>query len=188
MLESSAVADQLVPAFTGTTSWAPTLPAVRQCYCVQLKQISHWPAGLGFAQRGAGFGEPAQYRGRRPALAILLVPRLDLAVHLAYTNAVRPVHQPAAVAREAKAVEPHHVDVAGAVGLALVEDLAGLVDRGEEQPAQDLLVGEIALRDAEFRRPCLDSAGEFGMRSAVAFLVAEPSGPGLRSERRRAAR
>ena len=46
-------------------------------------------------------------------------------------------HQPAAIAREAEAIEPHHVDFTGAVGLALFEDLAGFVDRGAEEPAQD---------------------------------------------------
>src|SRR5215469_4348691 len=72
---------------------------------------------------------------------------LDLAVDLGDADRVGPVHQAAAVAREAKAVEPHHIDVAGAVGLAFLEDLAGLVDRGEQQPAQDLLVREAPLRD-----------------------------------------
>src|SRR6516162_7233367 len=106
------------------------------------------------------------------------MPGLDLAVDLGDTNAVGPIHQPAAVAREAETIEPHYVDIAGAVCLALFEDLAGLVDRGKEQPAEDLLVTEGSLRDAEFGRLLLDHAGEVGvgMRGAVALLVAEPSG------------
>src|SRR5260370_38885998 len=109
------------------------------------------------------------------------MPRLDLAVSLGAADQGGPVHQAAAVAREAEAVEPHHVDVAGAVGLALFEDLAGLVDRGEQQPAQDLLVGEAALLDPHLGRLFLDDAGDLrvGMRGAVALLVAEPAGPGL---------
>src|SRR3984893_6934464 len=112
------------------------------------------------------------------------MPRLDLAVDLAHADAVGPVHQAAAITREAKAVEPHHVDVAGAVGLALFEDLARLVDRGEEQPMEDLLVGEALLRDPELLLFFLDYARGFGvgMRGAVAFLVVEPTGPGLLAE------
>jgi hypothetical protein len=106
----------------------------------------HRPAGLGFAEGRAGFGEAAQEGGGGPAFAVLLVPRLDLAVNLGDADAVGPVHQTAALAREAEAAQPHDVDVAGAVRLALFEDLAGLVDRGEEQPAQNLLVAEAALQ------------------------------------------
>src|SRR5207248_4093058 len=136
----------------------------------------HRPARLGLAQRGAGFGEAAQERGGGPTLAVLLMPRLDLAVDLGHPDAVGPVHQPAAVAWEAKAAQPHHIDVAGAVGLAFFEDLAGLVDRGEEQPAQDLLVAEGALPDPHLGRLLLDDAGDFGVGigGAVALLVAEP--------------
>src|SRR5207253_10012768 len=125
-----------------------------------------------------------QQGGGGPAFAILLVPGRDLAVNLGDADAVGPVHQPAAIAREAEAVEPHHIDVAGAVGLALFEDLAGLVDRGEQEPAQDLLVAEAALLDPHFGRLLLDDAGEFGvgMRGAVALLVAEPAGSGLLAE------
>src|SRR5271167_4160792 len=88
--------------------------------------------GLGFAERGVGFGETAQEGGGGPALAVALVPGGDLAVDLGDADAVGPVHQPAAVARKAEAAQPHHVDVAGPVGLALFEDLAGFVDRGEQ--------------------------------------------------------
>src|ERR1700736_653110 len=113
------------------------------------------------------------------------MPRLDLAVDFGDADAVGPVHQAAAVAREAKAVEPHHIDVAGAVGLALFEDLARLVDRGEEQPMEDLLVGEALLRDSELLRLFLDYAGEFGvgMRGAVSRHLAEPAGTVLLAER-----
>src|SRR6185312_11920634 len=90
--------------------------------------------------------------------AVALVPDCDLVVDLARTDPVGPEHQPAAIAREAEAVEPHHVDVAGAQRLALLEDLAGLVDGGEQQPTQDLLVAESALRDAHSSCHILDDA------------------------------
>jgi hypothetical protein len=59
--------------------------------------------------------------------------RPDLAVDFGDADRVGPMHQPTAVARKAKAVEPHHINVAGA-GLALFEDLAGLVDRRKREP------------------------------------------------------
>src|SRR5277367_2636418 len=116
-----------------------------------------------------------------PALAVALVPGGDLAVDLGDTDAVGPIHQPTAVARKAKAVEPHHIDIAGAIGLALFEDLAGFVDRGEPQPAQDLLVAEAALLDPHLGGLFLDHARDFGigMRGAVALFVAEPPGSAL---------
>ena len=123
----------------------------------------------------------AQQARRRPALAVLLMPAGDLVVDLAHADAVGPEHQPAAIAREAEAVQPHHVDVAGAIRLALLEDPAGLVDRGEQQAAQDFLVGERALRHAHLGGDLPDDGGHLriGMRRAVAFLVAIPAGAGL---------
>src|SRR5205814_10577625 len=133
---------------------------------------------------GIVFDEVAQERGGGPAFAVALVPAASLALDLGDADAVGPVHQAAAVAREAEAVEPHHVDVAGAVGFALFEDLAGFVYRGEQEPAQDLLVREAALRHPHFGRLFLDDAGDFGvgMSRAVALFVAEPAGPGLLPE------
>src|SRR5947207_14021051 len=85
--------------------------------------------GFRFAQRRAALGEAAQQGRGRPALAIALMPGGDLVVDLAHADRVGPEHQPAAIAREAKAVEPHDIDIAGAERLALIEDLARLIDR-----------------------------------------------------------
>ncbi len=105
------------------------------------------------------------------------MPGGDLVVDLAHADRVGPEHQPAAIAREAEAVEPHHIDVAGPQCLAFVEDLAGLVDRGEQHALQDLVVGEAVLRDAELGGSLLDDARDLrvGMRGAVAGLVAIPA-------------
>src|SRR4026209_966752 len=109
------------------------------------------------------------------------MPYGDLVVDLARTDRVCPEHQPAAIAREAEAVEPHHVDVAGPDRLAFLEDLAGLVDGGEQQPAQDLLVRESALRETFLGRHLLDDGVSLGSDDgrAVAFLVAVPALAGL---------
>src|SRR5262249_53637549 len=123
------------------------------------RRASHRAAGFGFAEGGAGFGEAAQQRRRRPARAVALVPGGDLAGDLGRpADPIGRVHQPAAVAWEVEAAEPHHIDVGGAVGLALLKDLAGLVDRGEEEPVQDLLIRKAALLDPQFGRFLLDDA------------------------------
>src|SRR5207237_10747663 len=133
--------------------------------------------GFGFAQRAAAAGGPGQQGRGRPALAIALMPGGDLVVDLAHADRVGPIHQPAAIAREAEAVEPHDIDIAGAERLALIEDLARLVDRREQQPLQDLLVGEVVLRDTQLGDGLLDDARDLrvGMRRAVARLVAIPA-------------
>ena len=64
------------------------------------------------------------------------------------SNRVGPIYGAAVVAREVEAAQPHHINVAGALGLAPVKDLAGLVDRRKEGPVQDLLVRETGLLDA----------------------------------------
>src|SRR6478609_2232317 len=93
--------------------------------------------GLGLAQGRAAFGEAAQQGRGRPALAVALMPGGDLVVDLAHADRVGPIHQPAAIAREAKAVKPHDIDIAGAKRLALIEDLARFVDRSKKQPLQN---------------------------------------------------
>jgi hypothetical protein len=53
-----------------------------------------------------------------------------------------------------------------------------LQDRGEQETAQDLLVGEAALLDPHLGAPFLDDAGDLGVRTwgAVALLVPKPAG------------
>src|SRR5207302_1499428 len=108
---------------------------------------------------------------------IALMPGGDLVVDLAHPDPVGPIHQPATIARKAEAVEPHHIYVAGPQRLAFVEDSAGLVDAGEQQPLQDLVVGELALRHTNLGRGLLDDAGYFrvGIGRPVPGLVAEPA-------------
>src|SRR5271165_2379895 len=109
------------------------------------------------------------------------MPGSDLVVHLAHADAVGPVEQAAAITRKAEPVQPHHVDVAWSIRLAFLEYLARLVHRREQQPAQDLLVGELALRNAEAGGDLLDNSSNLRiwMRRAVALLVAIPSRSGL---------
>src|SRR5690606_11167975 len=110
------------------------------------------------------------------------MPGRDLIVDLAGADRVAPVHQPAAPAREAETMQPHHVHVARADRLAFLEDLASLVDRGEQQTMQNFLVAERALLDALLGCNFLDQTRDFRIRDrrAIARLVAVP--PGARLE------
>src|SRR5215470_6781490 len=78
----------------------------------------------------AAFGDPREQRRRLPELAVLAVELAHGVVDPAGADGVRVIHRPAAPAREAEAVEPHHVDVARAQRDAFVEDLGALVDAG----------------------------------------------------------
>src|SRR5262249_27446416 len=141
-------------------------------------------APLGFTQEAPAFGDLTQQVRGTPARTVALMPGRDLVVDLAGADRVGPIHQSAMIAREAEAVEPHHVDIAGADGLAFLQDLARLVDGGEEQPAQDLLVRKALLLKALF----LGHLGDDGVHlriddgRAVAFLVAIPAPGGLLTE------
>ena len=78
-------------------------------------------------------------------------------------------------------MQPHHVDVGGAIGFALLQDFAGFVDGGEQQAAKDFVVGEFSARFAHFRRYGLDQGCYFrvDMRGAVALFVFIPTGAGF---------
>src|SRR5262245_27159390 len=72
-------------------------------------------AALDLAQRATALGQLLQQARRLPARTVALVPDRHLIVHLpGPPDLVGPIHQAAAVTRETEAVEPHHIDVAGA--------------------------------------------------------------------------
>src|SRR5437016_10502481 len=102
------------------------------------------------------------------------MPFADLSMNFSGADGVSPEHESSAMARKAEAVEPHHVDVAGTVGLAVLEDLARLVHRSEQKPPQDVFIGEGPLRYTEVLRNAGDHLLDdvVGIRGAVAFLVA----------------
>src|SRR6185295_2037579 len=112
-----------------------------------------------------------------PARAVALVPNRHLIIDLAGSDLVGPIHQAAPVAREAEAVEPHHVDVAGAQRLAVLQDLAGFIDGGKEQAVQNFRVREAALRDAQLANHGLYDLIDLGIDNggAIWLLVAIPA-------------
>ena len=81
-------------------------------------------------------------------------------------------------------MQPHDIHIAGTERDAFLKDFARLVDRGEQQPAQDFLIRETAGRIAELRRFLADDPGDdrVGIGRAVALFVAIPAGTGLLAE------
>ena len=81
-------------------------------------------------------------------------------------------------------MHPDDVDVAGAQGEALVEDLRALVDQRVEAARHDLVVADRAARDAALRRYAGDQLvdGRIRKRDAAPLFVAVPAGAGLLPE------
>src|SRR5689334_10919675 len=138
---------------------------------------------LGFAEWLAGFRQVAQQARRCPAVTVLLMPGSNLIVHVTHADRIGPEEQPAAIARKAEPMQPHHIDVAWPVRLALFQDLARLVHRRKQQPTQDLVVRERTLRDTKAGRDLFDDGGDLRIRmgGAFAFFVTVPASAGLLS-------
>ncbi|MNP46069.1 hypothetical protein D3C76_1400410 [compost metagenome] len=64
---------------------------------------------------------------------------LDTAQYLVQAELFGIVHRPAQVGREAVAIDPHQVDIAGAQSDAFVQQLDTLVDQHEQAAVVDLL-------------------------------------------------
>src|SRR5262249_61043571 len=85
---------------------------------------------------------------------------------------VGPEHRAASIDRPAVAIDPDDIDVAGANGDLLLEDLGAFVDHRIEQALQDLLVGDRPTRDAHLRGDVDDDLLDVGARRRVALFVA----------------
>src|SRR6218665_312461 len=95
-------------------------------------------------------------------------------VALAVVQGAAAVHGPAV------AVDPHHVDVGGTHGHALLQDLGALVDHGIDAALQDLVVRHLAGGDALLAGEVADHAlHQLGrLRRALPVVVVE-AGAGL---------
>ncbi len=90
-------------------------------------------------------------------------------------------HRAAVVGREAVAVDEDDVLVAGAQRDALFEQVGADVGQGEEQALHDLLVGDLARRDAQALGLLGEERFDLGraLRLAVALVVVVEAGAGL---------
>src|ERR1700733_9795275 len=109
---------------SSSESWSTS--SVSAASLMAFPSSTEWPSmkrrRLGVAERCATFGQLPQEPRRCPALAVLLMPALDLVVHVLHSDTVRPVHQAAAITREAEPVQPHHVHIRRTVRLAFLQD------------------------------------------------------------------
>src|SRR6266404_2742825 len=96
-------------------------------------------------------------------------------------DAVGVMHRPAAIDREAVAVDPDHVDIAGALCDALVQNTGALIDHREQQTFDHRVLAECAARDAALRRGIDDQLLDLGIRfrGARAWLIKIEAARGL---------
>src|SRR5262249_14071498 len=83
------------------------------------------------------------------------------------------MHRSAAMDREAVAVDPDHVDIAGPLRDPLPQDARALIDHREQQTFDDLVLAEDAACDAALRRRIGDQLLHLriGFRGARAGLI-----------------
>src|SRR5436190_17202137 len=117
-------------------------------------------------------GELVEQRRRPPEItAGLLLERQQPVADRLEPGLVGPEHRAASIDGPAVAVHPDDVDVAGAEGHLLVEDLGALVHHRIEQPLEDLLVGDRPARDAHLGGDVDDDLLDVGIRRRVPLLV-----------------
>src|SRR5260370_32974713 len=95
--------------------------------------------------------------------------------------AVGVMHRPAAIDREAVAVDPDHVDIAGALGDALAQNAGALIDHWEQQTFDHRVLAECAARNAALPRGVDDQRLDLGIRfrGARAWLIKIVAARGL---------
>ncbi len=97
--------------------------------------------------------------------------------HVEQAHGIGVVHGATAPEREAVTGDVDHVDVAGLAGDAFFQDVAGFVDQGIHQALHDLVIGNLAGRDALRSAVLLDHLDHHGARDRVALagLVVVPA-------------
>ncbi len=88
------------------------------------------------------------------------------------------VKKPAPVTGKAVAVNPDEVDVIGAVDDALLKQVRGLIDHGEQAPVEDFLIADCTRLDATVLAMSHEHPGHIRVRQApaLAFLVSIVTG------------
>src|SRR5690606_10110570 len=129
-------------------------------------------------------GQFFQQRCRLPPLAAACVQLANRRQYLVQADAVGIEHRPTAPSGEAIAVQVDEVDIAGALGDALFEDLCALVDQRVDGAFDDVPLFQLATLDALLARGGGKHRRQLGVfqRRAVARLVAVVSDTGLLPE------
>src|SRR5437870_929253 len=127
----------------------------------------------------AGVGQSPQERRWGPELVARCLLELHHAVaNLSQPEGIGPEHRAPAVDGPAVAVDPDDVDVAGAAGDLLVEDLGALVHHRVEETLEDLVIRDRAPREPHGGRHVHDDLFHVGVGDGrtVALVVAVPAG------------
>ena len=120
-------------------------------------------------------------RGLPDIAVACLVEALDCLQYLGQPRLVGPEHRPAAIDREAVAIDIGHIDVGGAQRDAFLENLRPLVDQRQNAAIDDLLRIGLVPRFVLLEPFLFDDCRDLwvGQRGAAAFGVAVETGAGL---------
>src|SRR5215472_4327599 len=158
-------------------SWLPSCPsplAEQHLGCGGLLL----PAEVGKA--AALFREAPQQRSGCPELSVSTVEMADAFKHVLQPHSVRIPHGTAAIRGEAVAIDVDDVDIDRAQGEALLKDVRAFIHQRIHAAIDDLLLGNVALRDIRFRSPIANHAPYFRIGNGAAILIVlVPTCPGL---------
>src|SRR5215469_5341838 len=136
------------------------------------------PAEVGKA--AALFREAPQQRSGCPELSVSTVEMADAFKHVLQPHSVRIPHGTAAIRGEAVAIDVDDVDIDRAQGEALLKDVRAFIHQRIHAAIDDLLLGNVALRDIRFRSPIANHAPYFRIGNGAAILIVlVPTCPGL---------
>src|SRR5207248_10736379 len=145
------------------------------------------PSGKSTVEGLAFGGKLREQRRRLPEAGIAMRIGSEAphrALHVIESHRVGVEHRSAAIARKAVAGEIHDVDIGRAQRNAFVEKLRALVHERVDATLDDLLLGDLARREAVFLTVVVDQRIDrrIGQRVATTGLVAIPAEPRLLAE------
>src|SRR5690348_9952958 len=121
-----------------------------------------------------------QERSRLPKFAMPRVKFLNALADLFQSNRVGIPHRPAAIGREAVAVEVNDVDIHRAQGDAFLENARALVDQSVDAAVKDLFLGNLPLWNTSLGGPLADQFGDLWIGDgAPIFVILVPARAGF---------
>src|SRR5437763_1622819 len=128
-------------------------------------------------------GQLLQQRRGLPELAVLFVKFQNAVVNVFQADGIGIPHRPAAMSREAVAVDVDDVDVARPQRIVFFQDARAFVYQSVEAAVQNFLARNLPLGDFRFRGPFSYQSGYFRIGDcAPVFVVFVPPSAGLLAE------
>src|SRR4051812_42897158 len=186
---STSPASTLARSSAACTTWPPIFaPCVMLSAPRQLLQsgvLAVETITASFIEFPSFLGELQQKRRRFPLVSLIpLLEGLDGGHNLVESDGVGVEHRPAAVRRKAVARQVDHVDVGGAQGNALLEDVGAFADQRVDQALYDLFVGNFSFGNFYFRPVSVEELVDLRVRDrfAIAGFVLVETFAGLLAE------